>query len=169
MAKVRKHHEQSVIALDQNFIPMLKVSRHHAIKSVVSGRAQILDLTTWERTDDIGNYKTIKVIVYPHTRVASEMKVKAGSVGRGILRRDHHTCQYDECTVKATTIDHVLPRAQGGQTVWSNLVACCLGCNQKKGNRTPEQAGMKLKGPIRHVRYLLYEEFSRAVESAKAV
>lgn len=60
----------------------------------------------------------------------------------GILRRDNYTCAY--CGKTGRTIDHVLPRAQGGKSTWDNTVAACLKCNSEKGNRTPEQAGMKL-------------------------
>lgn len=65
---------------------------------------------------------------------------------RNIMKRDNYTCQYcfvelDKCT---PTIDHVLPRGRGGKHEWTNVVACCLKCNRKKGNRTPEEAGMPL-------------------------
>jgi len=41
-------------------------------------------------------------------------------------------------------MDHVIPRSRGGASTWENLVACCIPCNNRKGNRTPEEAGMKL-------------------------
>jgi hypothetical protein len=41
-------------------------------------------------------------------------------------------------------MDHIIPKSQGGEKSWKNIVASCKPCNQKKGNRTPEQAGMKL-------------------------
>ena len=43
------------------------------------------------------------------------------------------------------TYDHVVPRALGGKTTWENIVTACIDCNQRKGGRTPEQAGMKLR------------------------
>jgi hypothetical protein len=47
------------------------------------------------------------------------------------------------------TYDHVVPRAQGGKTTWTNIVSCCVKCNSKKAGRTPEQAKMKLlKKPV---------------------
>ncbi len=65
---------------------------------------------------------------------------------RNIYARDSSRCQY--CGRKfATTdlsLDHVLPRSQGGKASWENIVCCCLKCNVKKGGRTPEQAHMKL-------------------------
>ncbi len=64
-----------------------------------------------------------------------------------LLVRDHYTCQYCGKSVKNPkdrTIDHILPRSRGGKTVWENVVLCCRKCNLRKGDRTPEEAGMKL-------------------------
>jgi 5-methylcytosine-specific restriction endonuclease McrA len=41
--------------------------------------------------------------------------------------------------------DHVVPRIQGGKTIWENIVTACYPCNDRKGGRTPDQAGMKLR------------------------
>lgn len=63
-----------------------------------------------------------------------------------IYIRDGHKCQY--CGVKfapkSLTLDHVVPVVQGGEKNWENIVTACVPCNQKKGGRTPVQAGMKL-------------------------
>lgn len=61
-----------------------------------------------------------------------------------ILARDNHTCQFGGCGARATTIDHVFPRSKGGGNTWFNLVASCESCNGDKGDRTPEEAGMRL-------------------------
>ena len=60
--------------------------------------------------------------------------------------RDKGKCQYCNKKVLRTssTYDHVIPRAQNGKTTWTNVVISCFDCNQKKKNRTPEQARMKL-------------------------
>jgi 5-methylcytosine-specific restriction endonuclease McrA len=42
------------------------------------------------------------------------------------------------------TLDHIIPSSQGGKKAWNNIVACCRRCNQKKGNKSLKQAGMKL-------------------------
>lgn len=71
-----------------------------------------------------------------------------GSVSRYMLyKRDNGRCAYceKEITQREATIDHILPRAQGGKTVWENVALACKKCNSKKDNKTPEQAGMKLK------------------------
>ncbi len=63
-----------------------------------------------------------------------------------VFIRDRYTCQYCGCTRKAhdLTLDHIIPRSIGGETCWENLVTACRRCNIKKGNRTPEMAGLKL-------------------------
>ena len=65
---------------------------------------------------------------------------------RNIFLRDENRCQY--CGHKFPThqlsLDHVMPRSQGGGTNWENIVCACLTCNVRKGGRTPGQAGMRL-------------------------
>lgn len=65
---------------------------------------------------------------------------------RNIYARDSNRCQY--CGKKFPTtelsLDHVIPKSQGGKTTWENIVCCCVKCNVRKGGRTPEQAHMHL-------------------------
>ena len=63
-----------------------------------------------------------------------------------IYIRDKYRCQYcgDHRHASDLTLDHILPRAQGGEATPQNLVTACIKCNQRKGNRTPEQARMPL-------------------------
>ena len=65
---------------------------------------------------------------------------------RNIFARDHNQCQY--CGRKFVTselsLDHVIPRSQGGGTTWENIVCACVECNVRKGGRTPRQANMTL-------------------------
>ena len=65
---------------------------------------------------------------------------------KNILLRDRNTCQYCAVLLPSSelTLDHVIPRSRGGNSTWENLVACCHGCNRRKGNQSPTEAGMKL-------------------------
>lgn len=78
---------------------------------------------------------------------------------RNIFLRDRYHCQYRGCRLsdrqeKKTgtrtlpahllTFDHVLPKVQGGETCWTNIVTACKSCNNIKGGHTPVQAGMEL-------------------------
>lgn len=62
---------------------------------------------------------------------------------RNILLRDQFTCQYCGARIELT-IDHIIPKSRGGMDTFENLVACCSRCNRTKGDKTPEEAGMKL-------------------------
>ena len=71
---------------------------------------------------------------------------------RNIYKRDRFQCQYcgENPGSEELTIDHVVPRAQGGVSSWTNCVLACLPCNKRKADRTPQQARMKLKKqPVR--------------------
>lgn len=71
---------------------------------------------------------------------------------RNIFARDKNLCQYcgQRFSTSDLSLDHVLPRSQGGGSSWENLVCCCLKCNARKGGRTPEQAHMQLyKKPVK--------------------
>lgn len=61
--------------------------------------------------------------------------------------RDGKRCAYCGCKVgrHSFTYDHVMPASRGGKTVWENIVASCEPCNSYKGNRTPKEAGMKMR------------------------
>jgi 5-methylcytosine-specific restriction endonuclease McrA len=60
-----------------------------------------------------------------------------------VYKRDNYMCSY--CGAKENlTIDHIIPSSRGGKDTWDNLVSCCNRCNTLKGNRTPEEANMKL-------------------------
>jgi 5-methylcytosine-specific restriction endonuclease McrA len=83
-------------------------------------------------------------------RVYRTLKVKFNK--KNIMARDGYQCQYCGAHDVPLTIDHVFPRSrrdaehpQGGVTSWENCVTACLDCNARKGNRTPEEAGMALR------------------------
>lgn len=68
-----------------------------------------------------------------------------------IIWRDKYICQYcgEKFPFSKLTIDHIIPKSRGGKNTWGNLVAACSCCNQSKGNKTPEEAGMSLiKKPL---------------------
>ncbi len=65
---------------------------------------------------------------------------------RNVFARDGNTCQYcgRHFGLSELTLDHVVPRARGGQTTWENVVCSCVSCNVRKGGRTPWEACMRL-------------------------
>ncbi len=62
---------------------------------------------------------------------------------RNIYARDRNRCG-ERFPTPELTLDHIVPRSQGGGASWTNLVCCCVNCNVRKGGRTPKQAHMRL-------------------------
>jgi len=76
---------------------------------------------------------------------------------KNILRRDGHRCQYCGRGDVPLTVDHIMPISRGGEETWENLVAACVKCNNRKGDRVPDEARMPLmRRPIRpnHVTFI---------------
>lgn len=65
---------------------------------------------------------------------------------KSIFLRDAHRCQYclKEFVASKLTLDHVIPKSRSGKNSWENLCTACFSCNNRKGDRTPEEAGMVL-------------------------
>ncbi|SMX66801.1 HNH endonuclease [Brevibacterium aurantiacum] len=74
--------------------------------------------------------------------------VRTGTVPysrRALFVRDRGRCCY--CGEPGATMDHVMPKSRGGPAAWTNAVVACFDCNQRKADRTPEEAGMILLKP----------------------
>lgn len=78
---------------------------------------------------------------------------------KNIIKRDNHQCQYCGSRTGPVTIDHVIPRDRGGQDTWENLVSACVTCNNKKGNRTPEEARLKLIRKPQKPNYIFFMRY----------
>lgn len=81
-------------------------------------------------------------------RLKSYIKVPYNNINltrKNVFRRDNHKCAYCGRGDLPFTLDHVIPKAKGGRDTWENLVTACLPCNNKKGDRSPEQANMELR------------------------
>ena len=101
------------------------------------------DNSEWVRTVsyEIEVPKIVRLLKY--TKYPTQ---KAKFNRRNIFARDGNLCQYcgHRFPTSELSIDHVVPRSQGGRTTWHNVVCSCVECNKNKGGRTPAQAGMKL-------------------------
>lgn len=72
-----------------------------------------------------------------------------------VIARDRFTCQYcgEHLPRHRLNVDHVIPKSQGGGSTWENVVCSCVGCNRKKGGRSPRQAGLRLLRTPRRPRW----------------
>jgi 5-methylcytosine-specific restriction endonuclease McrA len=85
---------------------------------------------------------------------------------KNVMRRDRHTCQYCGRRDKLT-IDHVMPKSRGGKDTWENLATACVDCNNRKGNRTPAEAGMELaRTPFRPSHVMFIRDFLGSLDDA---
>ena len=140
--------ETRVLELTPWYSPHKIIHWHDAIRLIYE-----------EKVDVVAEYEEIisSPSISMHMPAVIRLKKTIGNYKRGVkfsrdnlFTRDNYQCQY--CGVRGSkgdlTFDHVLPRHQGGKTVWNNIVTACRPCNQKKKNRTPEEAGMKLLGSV---------------------
>lgn len=138
--------EQSIIVFSQNYLPLSRVNIRRAIVLLLTGKAEPMNLVKGCSWQIHSPSLVLEVPEYIRlTTRGTERLWKVPSVNRReVFKRDHHTCQYCGCS-NQLTIDHVLPLSKGGRHTWDNVVAACETCNQRKGNRTPEQANMPLR------------------------
>jgi 5-methylcytosine-specific restriction endonuclease McrA len=91
-----------------------------------------------------GIYKTPEIILVTQYEKVRPNKVKFNR--RTLAERDNHQCQYCGKKLKGDewSIDHVVPKAKGGMTTWTNCVIACVPCNAKKADRGLHECGLKL-------------------------
>ncbi len=134
--------KDKVLILNQDFSAIAICSVYKAFLLVYLEKAEMVSKS------EIGSLRTVTT-TYPIPsviRLQRYVHVPYHGIAlsrHNIMRRDNYTCQY--CgNVKNLTLDHLMPRSRGGQTNWLNLVTACSRCNTRKGDRTPEEAGLKL-------------------------
>jgi 5-methylcytosine-specific restriction endonuclease McrA len=139
------------LLLDVGFSPVARVSWRRAITLLFEGKVEVVE--SYE--DKTVRSVTLEMKVPAVVRFLRFIRGKKRSVKfsrENVWARDRGACQYcgAKCARHEFTYDHVTPRAQAGKTDWHNVVVCCMACNQKKGGRRPEQAGMVLRTqPVR--------------------
>ncbi len=135
---------EPVLVLNATFEPINVTAVRRALVLVLKGVAQAEEHNHAEVHSPSRGMKVpsvIRLLSYRHipqqTRALSR---------KNILLRDRNTCQFCGGLFPASelTLDHVMPRSRGGYSSWENLVACCYDCNNRKGDRTPEEAGLLL-------------------------
>jgi len=143
-----------VLVLNASYEPLHVASAKRAITLVQYGVAEVLE----ESEDVVRSPSTVMRIpsVIRLRRYVRRPRTHPVPFNRrNVLRRDFYTCQY--CGSRhELTLDHVTPRSRGGRHAWENVVVACRECNQFKGNRTPEEAGLRLRCSPRAPTFGLY-------------
>ncbi|KAG2302436.1 hypothetical protein Bca52824_031087 [Brassica carinata] len=132
------------LVLDISYRPVNVVCWKRAICLEYMDKADVLEYYDQTVDSPTGSFYIPAVLRVPHLlQVVKRRRVKNSLSRKNILLRDDYTCQY--CTSRENlTIDHVIPISRGGEWTWQNLVAACSRCNSKKGQKTVEEAHMKL-------------------------
>ena len=133
------------LVLSQGYEPLKVVSWQRAITLLTLGKVEIVE----EYEDHIrSTYVVMKMPAVVRLINAFKRRKKPVKFSRiNIYGRDKYRCQYcsTAVTLESGTYDHVVPRSHGGKTVWKNIVTACEPCNTMKANRTPQEAGMRLR------------------------
>ena len=134
-----------VLVLNQNYEPLNICRVRRAIVLLYRGKAEMLENGSGFIQSASYNFPVPSVI-----RLACWIKrpwLRPKLTRFEVFSRDRYTCQYCGKEARQLTLDHVIPRYQGGQHTWENIVSACVSCNRHKAGRTPEQARMRLLRP----------------------
>lgn len=161
------------LVLNSAYMPINRVSWMDALGDLLTGRAEVVEVYEDKtvrsggsgcpalprsfdplRTGRRGVWKIPSIIRFITKAVFHRRGVRFNR--HNVWLRDKGRCQY--CANKLTraefTYDHVTPQSKGGQTRWRNIVVACVPCNHRKANRTPREAGMKLRSKPVQPKYL---------------
>lgn len=145
----------AVLFLDQSWRPLRVESWQRAIADVMLGKCEVVDYSA-DRTIQGVNRTFPMPSVVRVVRHFKRDRIRLKFSRLNIYARDAFTCQYCGARrqTEELTFDHVIPRSRGGRTCWENIVACCIGCNSEKADRTPAEAGMRLLSVPKKPHYL---------------
>jgi 5-methylcytosine-specific restriction endonuclease McrA len=149
-----------VLVLNSTYEALNITTFKRAVKLLFSGKAEVVHRGEAEILTPVFAMRmpTIIRMLYFIRRPMQ----RPGLTKKNVLLRDDYECQY--CGSRAgqsMTVDHVLPKSRGGRSSWENLVCACVRCNNRKNDRTPEDANMPLKRKPRAPRYIPWVQVQR--------
>lgn len=168
-ATARERRSYKTLVLNADFRPLSTwplsvVSAEDAVSTVWRDRAQVVE--TWEGAFYRSPSMEIPVPKVIALRHFAPVSAQPKFCRRSILLRDGFRCQYcgEQFDAKDLTFDHVIPRASGGKTEWSNILSACVECNKLKRDRPANWNGKKSDGlrPLKPPRQPTTAELLRA-------
>jgi 5-methylcytosine-specific restriction endonuclease McrA len=134
----------SVLLLNASYEPLRVVSAERAVVLILQGKAEPIT-----ESEHVMRSPSTEVRVPLVARLVSMAKVprmQRVPFSRKMLAvRDNYECQFNHCSNRGTTVEHLLPSSRGGKSTYENCVMSCGPCNFKKANRTLEEMGWELK------------------------
>jgi 5-methylcytosine-specific restriction endonuclease McrA len=136
---------EHVLLLNASFEPLRVINWKRALMLLFSGKVEVLE----EYAREVHSVQ-VSIRLPAVVRLLKLIRVKARGVKfsrQHIYARDAYECQYcgQQLPPSELTYDHVIPRALGGATDWTNIVTCCIPCNRRKGGKPLEQSGLRLR------------------------
>jgi len=134
---------QQVLVLNASYEPLNVCSVRRAHVLVYKGKAEVierLDRPLASATTTFPWPHVIRLVTYIRVPRAVQRKISR----RALFARDGWRCVYCGTTAGRLTLDHVVPKSRGGESVWENVVTSCAPCNLRKGNRLPHEVSMEL-------------------------
>lgn len=138
------------LALNASFEPLTIVPARRAVRLVLDGKAEILEVdgerAFRSESDEVPFPLVIRLVRFVHVPRRFRRQV----TNTFLFARDGYSCQYcgrHRSELKGRqflTRDHILPVSRGGENAWDNVVTSCSPCNNRKGDRLPEEAGMRI-------------------------
>jgi len=134
---------QHVLVLNASYEPLNVTTVRRAHVLVFKGKAEVLEELNrplHSASDTFPWPHVIRLVSYVRVPRAVQRKISR----RALFARDNWRCVYCGTTAGRLTLDHVVPRSRGGDSVWENVVTSCAPCNLRKGNRLPHEVEMEL-------------------------
>jgi len=132
-----------VLVLNASYEPLNVCTVRRAHVLVFKGKAEVIEQLGQplrSATDTYAWPHVIRLLHYVRVPRAVQRKISR----RALFARDGWRCQYCGSNGGKLTLDHVVPRSRGGDSIWENVVTSCAPCNLRKGDRAPEEVGMRL-------------------------
>ncbi|MCG3141623.1 MAG: hypothetical protein HDKAJFGB_02937 [Anaerolineae bacterium] len=134
-----------VLVLNASYEPLNIVSVRRAIVLLLKEKAELIEAAETKIRAERAQFD-LPLVIRLVTFVPIPRRLPLPLSRRTVLARDLYTCQYCGASPgrNELTLDHIVPRSRGGGTSWENVVTACGPCNRRKGNRTPDEANMRL-------------------------
>ncbi|MEJ2204638.1 MAG: HNH endonuclease [Gemmatimonadota bacterium] len=162
------------LALNASFEPLTIVPSRRAVRLVLDGKAEILEVDGSRRFRSERQVLPCPAVIRLVSYVHVPRRFRRQVTNTFLFARDDYSCQYcgrhrSELRGRQfLTRDHVRPTSRGGGNDWENVVTCCSPCNNRKGNRLPTEAGLKLRRQPREPNYVHLVWAVRRVTPAQA-
>jgi len=137
---------ERVLLLNQSYEPISVINWKKAITLVTLGKVEVVE--EYNNKNIRSKFLILRMpAVVRLLRNFRRPRKRVKFNRQNILARDRWRCQYCGCkfVAKELTYDHVIPKSRGGKTCWENIVTCCMPCNSSKGDRTPQEANMRVR------------------------